>query len=255
VAVALPVAVGIVVARRAGRRDGVVAGAAMLAGALALMAPWSILASGNVHRFVPVTDGGAANLFIGTDLPAGGTIFGVKRRYAAATRVVHPSTRHVKTFALRQELVLDAVAARYPGRTRDAGLRAAARDNLRRYAVGQPVAFAGMEARKLWRMWGGAYAGTNHRPGPLALWEHRLLVVLALAGLIGGLVATRDARLALLAVFLALTTIVDVAFVSEARHNVRLMPVLLAAGAAGGWLLIRRARARTRSVPRPSPGT
>jgi hypothetical protein len=258
VAVAMPAAVALVVGRRARARDGVLAGAAMLAGALLLMAPWSIFASSHAHRFVPVTDGGAANLFIGTDLPAGGTIFGVKRQYAAETRIVHPAVRHVRWPALRQELVLDAVAAHYPGRTRDAALRAAARDNLRRYALGRPVAFAGMEARKLWRMWGGAYAGTHHRSGPLAIWEHRLLALLALAGLIGGIAVTRDARLALLAVLIVLTTIVDVAFVSEARHNVRLMPVLLAAGAAGaagGLPLIRRARERTRSVPRPAPGT
>jgi hypothetical protein len=255
VAVAMPAAVALAVGRRARARDGVLAGAAMLAGALLLMAPWSVFASGHAHRFVPVTDGGAANLFIGTDLPAGGTIFGVKRQYAAETRIVHPAVRHVRWPSLRQQLVLDAVAARYPGRTRDAALRAATRDNLRRYALGRPVAFAGMEALKLWRMWGGAYAGTHHRAGSLAIWEHRLLALLALAGLIGGIAVTRDARLALLAVLIVLTTVVDVAFVSEARHNVRLMPVLLAAGAAGALPLIRRARERRRSVPRPVPGT
>jgi hypothetical protein len=47
----------------------------------------------------------------------------------------------------------------------------------------------------------------------------------------------RDRRLVLLAALLAITTLVDVAFVSEARHNVRLLPVLLAAGAAG-WVRV-----------------
>ena len=135
VAVLLPVAVAIAVGRTARPRTGLLAGAAMLAGAVVLMTPWSILASGRAHHFVPVTDGGAANFFVGTDLPAGGTIFGVKRQYAAETRRVHPAVRHVRTYALRQQLVLDAVAARYPGKSREAALRAAARDNLRRYAV------------------------------------------------------------------------------------------------------------------------
>jgi hypothetical protein len=257
VAVLLPVAVAVAVGRTARRRrTGLLAGAAMLAGAVLMMTPWSILASGHARHFVPVTDGGAANLFIGTDLPAGGTIFGVKRQYAAETRRVHPAVRHVRAYALREQLVLDAVAARYPGKTRDAALRTAARENLRRYALGRPVAFAGMEVRKLWRMWGGAYAGTHHRAGPLSVWEHRLLALLAVIGLVAGAVVARNVLLTLLAVLVVLTTLVDVAFVSEARHNVRLMPVLLAAGAAGWCLVvIPRVRARRRSAPRPAPGT
>jgi hypothetical protein len=255
VAVLLPAIVAIAVGRASRARQGLAAGAAMLAGAVALMAPWSVFASGRAHHFVPVTDGGAANLFVGTYLPANGTMFGVKREFAAQTRQAHPRVRHVRTFALRQQLILDTVAAQYRGRTRDAALRAAAKDNLRRYALGRPVAFAGMEVRKLWRMWGGAYAGTRHRAGPTATWQHRVLAALAALGLIAGVAATRDVRLILLAAFVALTTAVDVAFVSEARHNVRLMPVLLAAGAAGWCLVIPRARARTRSGPRPGRGT
>jgi 4-amino-4-deoxy-L-arabinose transferase-like glycosyltransferase len=255
VAVLLPVAVAIVVARADRARRGLAAGAAMLAGSLVLMAPWSLFASAHAHRFVPVTDGGAANLFVGTYLPANGTLFGVKRHFAAETRRAHPAVRHVRTFALRQQLVLDTVAAGYPGRTRDAALRAAAKDNLRRYALGQPLAFAGMEVRKLWRMWGGPYRAGRRQAGGLATWEHRLLVVLAGLGLIAGIAATRDARLILLAAFVVLTTAVDVAFVSEARHNARLMPMLLAAGAAGWCLVIPRVRERRRSGPRPVPGT
>jgi hypothetical protein len=255
VAVLLPVAVALAVGRAGRARQGLAVGAAMVAGALVVMTPWSIFASAHAHHFVPVTDGGPANLFIGTYLPANGSIFGVKRHFAAETRRVHPGVRHVRTFALREELVLDAVAARYPGRTRDAALRAAAKDNLRRYALGQPAAFAGMELHKLWRMWGGAYAGTGHRGGSLLTWEHRLLALLAVLGLIAGASATRHVGLILLAVFVLLTTAVDVAFVSESRHNVRLMPVLLAAGAAGWAMLIPRVRGRRRSGPRPVRGT
>jgi hypothetical protein len=255
VAVLLPVAVAFIVGRATRPRQGLIAGTALLAGALILMAPWSILASSHAHRIVPVTDAGAANLFVGTDLPADGAIFGVKRQFAARTRRVHPAVRHVKTFALREQLVLDAVAVEHPRATRDAALRAAAMDNLRRYALGRPVAFAGMEARKLWRMWGGAYAGTRHRAGPFRVWEHRLLALIAVVGLIAGIAVVRDARLVLLAAFLALTTAVDVAFVSEARHNVRLMPLLLAAGAAG-WLMLRiPARVLTQSDRLPGRDT
>ena len=265
VALLLPAAVGIAVGRAAAasrRRTGLAAGGAMLAGVVALVGPWSVYASAHAHHPVPVTDGGAANLFIGTYLPGNGTIFGVKRDFAAATRRVHPGARHLKTSSLPQQLVLDAVAAQYPQypKKRDAALRAATRDNIKRYALRHPARFAGMEVRKLWRMWGNAYAGTHHQAGPLALWEHRLLALFAALGLIAGLVVTRDVRLVLLALFLALTTAVDVAFVSEARHAVRLFPLLLAAGAAGGWMVLRpqlsrRGPWRTRSAPSPAPGT
>jgi hypothetical protein len=41
---------------------------------------------------------------------------------------------------------------------------------------------------------------------------------------------------------------VDVAFVSEPRHNLRLIGVLVATGAAGGWLAVQRLR-RSRAAP------
>ncbi|QEC46379.1 hypothetical protein FSW04_01480 [Baekduia soli] len=249
VAVLLPFVVTMAASRISGMRRGLMSGAVMLSGAVAVMAPWSVFASSHAHHVVPVTDGGAANLFVGTDLPANGTIFGVKRQFAAQTRRVHPATRHVRTFALPEELVLDAVAAQYPGRTRDAALRAAARENLRRYALGRPVAFAGMEVRKLWRMWGGAYAGTRHRAGPGATWEHRLLAGVALLGLLGAIGVVRDMRLVVLLAFIVLTTVVDVVFVSEARHNVRLMPALLAGGSAGWSMIIRRVHGRRGTWP------
>jgi hypothetical protein len=253
VSVLVAAGLGLVAGRAVSRRRRLAASAVALAGALALMAPWCLYASRHAHRFVPVTDGGAANLFIGTDLPAGGSLFGVKRQFAREARRVHPGLRHVRTYRLPQQLVLDAVAARYPGRSRDAALMAAARANLRRYALGRPLAFAGMELRKLWRMWGSAYAGTG-RPAPPGLsWEHRVLALLGLLGLGAGALVVRDRGLVALGALVALTTLVDVAFVSESRHNVRLTPLVLAAGAAG-WLLLVRYRA-TRTVAAPSTTT
>ena len=91
-----------------------------------------------------------------------------------------------------------------------------------------------MTAAKVWRMWGVPVP--RHLPPRRArptIWLHRVLVALALPGLLGGLCAAarRSSALALLAI--GITTAVDVAFVAEARHAFRLMPALLAAGAAG----------------------
>lgn len=49
-------------------------------------------------------------------------------------------------------MVLDAVRARRPDLPRGVALQAAAVENLERYALGQPVAFAGMTARKVDRL-------------------------------------------------------------------------------------------------------
>jgi hypothetical protein len=208
-----------------------------------------------MNHLVPVTDGGAANLFIGTYLPGDGTLFGVKKDFAAKTRLAHPRLRRAAVFRLPQEFVLDAVAAQHSGATRDDRLRTAAVKNLHDYAWGRPMAFAGMEVRKLWRMWSRPYGGTFHPPGAALIWLHRVLVLAALAGLAAGVLRLRDARLLAVAAFLALVTAVDVAFVSEPRHNVRLMPVLLAAGAAGAWAALRRRPAGAQVTANPSDNT
>jgi hypothetical protein len=153
---------------------------------------------------------------------------------------------------IRAAVVLNTVAAGYPERGREAALRAAVRHNLQTYALGQPFRFAGMELSKTWRMWGNPYHPT-HRPAfALVPWLHRLLVALALAGLLAALAITRRPILALVLLALVMTTATDVAFVAEPRHGFRLLPALLAAGAAG-WALLRpvawvRARAGRRAA-------
>jgi hypothetical protein len=111
------------------------------------------------------------------------------------------------------------------------------------YLLGQPVAFAGMIARKAWRMWGFPFRGTFHRATVATVWIHRALVVLAFVGLLGGVFVGRSAALALVLVALSTNVAVNLAFVSEARHAFRLMAALLAAGAAG-WALMLAARRR-----------
>ena len=81
-ALVLGPAVGLLHARRATWRTGVVAGAATLLGVLAIVGPWCAWASRREQRFVPITDGGTATLFVGTYLPGHGTIFGLKHAVA-----------------------------------------------------------------------------------------------------------------------------------------------------------------------------
>jgi Dolichyl-phosphate-mannose-protein mannosyltransferase len=235
-------AVGLLHARRAGARSGLAAGATTLAAMLAVVGPWSAWASAREGAFVPVTDGGATTLFVGTYLPGNGTIFGLKHALAGEASRIHPSIRRKRLFRLPESVFLDAVAARHPGLPRDAAMSAEARRNLRVYVLGRPGAYARMTAAKLWRMWGFPFQGTFHRAGAATVWLHRVLVVLAIGGLVAGLVSRRAAALGLGLLALGVTAAVDVAFVAEARHALRLMPALLAAG-AGGWALLARGAA------------
>jgi hypothetical protein len=233
--------------RRAGRRGGVLAGGLLLAGALAVTVPWVVWASATAGRFVPITEGSSTTLFVGTYLPGHGTMFGLKHALAREAAKVHPSIRHTPMFRVRQQLFLDAVAARHPRLSRDAAISAEVHRNLRVYLLGHPVAYAEMTAAKIWRMWAFPFRGTFHHARASTIWLHRALVALALAGLFAGLVRRRAPLLGLVLLAVGVTTAVDVAYVAEARHAFRLLPALLAGGSAG-WALVAAGRPRPSSV-------
>jgi hypothetical protein len=239
-----PVA-GLLRGRRVGWRRGLAVGAATLAGVLAAVGTWSAWASVRAGSFVPITDGGASTLFVATYLPGHGTIFGLKHALAREAERVHPSIRGKPIFKEPESVFLDAVAARHPKLSRDAAISAEVRHNLRIYLLGHPVAFGRMVAGKVWRMWGFPFRGTYRQTRPATIWLHRVLLALALIGLGSALVRRRSTPLALVAVVVLAVAVVDITFVAEARHAFRLLPSLLAAGAAGWALAIRARRART----------
>jgi hypothetical protein len=241
---ALPFALALLVAitlraRRAGG-GGLAAGAAYLAGALLAIAPWSAYATHRRGAFVPVATSSWSTLFVGTYLPGDGRIFGARRELGPEARAHNPNIRGVADADMRAEWIIDAVAARHPRLGRDAALRRETFANLRRYAVGRPAAFAGMEARKLARMWLGYDRGTHHGRRAWVLAVHVLLVAGALAGLLAGLWRTRHPALWAILATLLLATAVSAFFVAEARHNARLVPLLVAGGAAGAVLARRK---------------
>ena len=227
--------------RPAGRRVALVRGAALAAGLALAIGPWIDFVSRHVGSVVPITDGGTSTLLVATYLPGNGTIFGFKHAFAAQARSIHPSLRHVPVWRITSKEVMDGVASMHPRLSRDAALKAALRANLSHYVLGRPLAFAGLEARKLWRMWGSYYHGGFHGVIAWIVWVHRAAAALALAGLGFGLWRTRRPELALALLIVLAATAVNVVFVAEPRHNVRLMPLLLAAGAAG-WTLAWRER-------------
>jgi hypothetical protein len=212
----------------------------MLAGVLLLTAPWSAYVSSVAGKPVPVSSGGASNLYVGTYTPGGGSMFGLKRELADEVARRHPSLADEPFWRLPQQRVIDTVAARRPELDREAALRAAAMENVREHVLGDPIGFAGMAADKVWRLWGNYTVGTyrNHR-GWITGW-HLLLVVLSLAGLTAALIrGPRRAELATLAIVIGYVTAVNIVLVSEARHSLPVMPVLVAGGFAGIALVLR----------------
>jgi hypothetical protein len=253
-ALLLPLLGGVLLGRRHGWRRGASRACAMLLGSAAMIVPWSAYASTTAGHFIPITDGGAGTLFVATYLPGHGTIFGLKRALAAEVHRAHPYTRKEREFRIPEALVLDTVAARHPNLPREAALRKEALHNLRVYALGRPLSFASMVVSKLWRMWSEYYRGTHRPEHTSTLWEHRVIVGLALIGLLAGLIVRKRRALGLVLFAIVVTTALDVFFVAEPRHAFRLLPALVAGGAAGWWLLLSGRRAGARApAPPPSP--
>jgi 4-amino-4-deoxy-L-arabinose transferase-like glycosyltransferase len=255
----LPIVLAAVVAlslRRDGARRALrCAGAYAVAAAIAL-APWSAYATSRRAQLTPITSSSWSALYVGTYLPADGRIFAMREKLGDEARAHNPKIRHVSNRNLRTEWILDAVAARHPDLGRSAALQRETLRNLRRYALGRPLAFAAMQVRKLDRMWIGYDRGTHHKKRTWILVVHLLVSAAGLAGLLFGVWRTRHPALWAILATVVTATAVNSFFVSEARHNVRLVPLLVAGGAAGVALGRLSDRGReARSEPPRAPAS
>ena len=244
--VAVPVLLVVLLAavawRADGRRRGLILAAVMFGGVLVPTLPWSIYVSGEAGKPVPVSSGGASNLFVGTYVPGGGSMFGLKRQLAEEVGRKYPNLADEPYWRLPQQRVIDTVAARRPELDREAALRAAARENVREHILGDPVGFTGMAFEKVWRLWGDYTVGTFSTSRAWIRALHLLFVALAFAGLVAGLWrgGRRRAELAAIAIVVLYVTAVNVVLVSEARHSLPIMPALIAGGFAGLALALSR---------------
>jgi len=235
-----------------GWRGRLGAGLALLGASLVVIVPWVTVASLDRHRLIPVSDGGASALYVGTYLPGDGTLFGLKRHLAAETRRRVPEARHLREFQIKAEYILRAVADRHPHVPERTALRREAFHNLHIYALRKPLDFLAMMARKVGRMWlhydrGTRLAGQSTST-PVSV-VHLLLLFAALAGMALGVWRSRNPVLVAIVAIVAYSTLANSLLIAEARHNLPLLPVLWAGGAAG-WLLARRRSSRLVKVAR-----
>jgi hypothetical protein len=229
------------------RRRALLAGAGVLLVATAVaLAPWILYASARADRFVAVTEGDAAPLFVGTYLPGNGSTSGMKDVLGPAIQKSNPRYRGVWVREIPASVILDRVAARHPELAREDALRREARRNLRRYALGDPLEFGAMMAVKVGRMWllssrvGAPTAATGTRVA------HVVLVLASTVLTLAAIVVGRE-RLLLLTLLAipAYSSLLHAVVVSRPRYNLTLLPLLLAAGCAAAVLLVRSRAAAT----------
>lgn len=236
---AAAVALVLLIARR--RRAALtVLGCTLLA-----VTPWVVYASVAKGELVPVADSSSPTLFIGSYLPGDGTTEGLKAQLGDATRARIPRLRGVSDHRLPGLAVINTVRLRRPELPYDAALRAEARANLRRYALGRPGAYAAMMGSKAVRMWIRPSGPRTRTPQP---W-HLALVAFAALGIGAGLAAGRGLGLGLIATVVLTSTALHAVLVAHPRYALPLMPLLIAGGAAG--LAIAGRRFSDASVPRP----
>ncbi len=236
-------------------RHGLLVGVLILGGALLVIAPWSLYASQRAHELVPVTRGSSSALFVGTYLPGGGTTVGMKRSLGAAAKRRNPKLRGTPDFDLEARSVLAVVADRHPDLDSNAAIALEARKNITRYVQSDPVGFGRMMLNKVQRMWSRyARGGARHTTWKIRV-PHILLVLLATAGLLIGVLRRRSLLLACILVAALTSTAVHMLVVSQARYNLPLMPSLLAGGLVGWVLALRSSRKRGKELPSPAaPG-
>lgn len=235
---------------REGLRPGARAATVGLGAFLLVVVPWVVYASTALDRFVPVTTGGGSALYVGTFLPGDGTTFGLKREMQDEVRERYDKFRGTHWSKLPAAAALNLVAARHPDLDRDTAIQREGRHNLIRYVRDDPVAFAGMMASKAERMWVQPFTGGGRDNTGLEKTLHRLIAVLAIAGLLAGLITTRHPALAFVLLATASSTLLHTIVVSQPRYALPLMPMLIAAGAAG-WVMARRARTAATATTRP----
>jgi hypothetical protein len=209
--------------RRRGLLRGVLAGATMAAAFALVILPWTVHVSNDLGRFVPVSTGGGKALFIGTYLPGRGLHEGVKQHLLHQIRGGPPIPEE-RLRRIPMNPLLDRVARRYPDLPRDSALARVGRENLVRWATGQPVAFGRMVAGKIRHMWHGAGDPSYTVAGSA---YHYAVLALGLLGL--ALLALRRRWEAIpIALLLAGISAIGGLLLAGVRRNLPVMPLVLA---------------------------
>ena len=217
--------------RARGWEPGLGVAALMVVAFLIPIVPWTVRNVVVLDRAVPISTGGGKALYVGTYLPADGEYQRVKamlvERYRH--RDLEPGSEALEN--VDPAPLFDRVAARYPELPRDEALGKIGKEDLYDYLGEDPVGYAAMTARKVWRMWSAGIGEAMSSTAGRAI--QVMFALLALAGL--GVLAWRRWwwELTAMATPLAIVTVVGAASLAAPRRNEILMTLVFPlAGAA-----------------------
>jgi 4-amino-4-deoxy-L-arabinose transferase-like glycosyltransferase len=197
---------------------------AFIAALLIPIVPWTIHNQVTLHRTVPISTGGGKALYVGTFLPADGEYQRVKamlvERYLH--RELPPHSKELEK--IDPTPLFDRVAARYPELPRDSALGKIGKQNFSKYFDEDPLGYAAMTVRKVWRMW-SAGIGEAMESGVGHVIQV-LLVLLSLVGLAMLGLRRRWWEVVVMATPIVLVTLVGAATLAAPRRNEILMTLI-----------------------------
>jgi 4-amino-4-deoxy-L-arabinose transferase-like glycosyltransferase len=251
------IALALALSGRPGWRVGALRAGVYLGAILLTLLPWLAYASEQERRFVPITTAGPDAFFIGSYLPGHGELVPTEEKLAPEVCRHFPEDCGLY-WQKSSAPLFKLVRAQHPGSSANAAVTQADWENVHKYALGQPLAFTGMLLEKFSKMWRTVWSGGNgtYHPSTSQL-QHTLYLLLALVGLLGGALVTRRWELITSAAAMLAIAALATLFNDQPRYNVGLMPLLLAYGSAGLWLLALNAgpawkRLRSRAAPAPA---
>jgi hypothetical protein len=233
--------------RRESLRAGFRLGALLVAGAVVTVLPWVTYASLEEGRFTPITTAGPSSLWVATYMPAGGRQIILKRQFMDEVCRTFPDRQDacgVTATQMDMRLIFELLERRHPGLTQDEAIQAELDRNIQDYALGQPVKFANMLLDKSTRIWGKPWGGGAIGRQESSVAQHRLLLGLALIGMLAGLALAGRRRRYVGLGFAALLTVtaLNTIFVSESRMSLRMTPLLFAVGIGSLGAIVRARR-------------
>jgi MYXO-CTERM domain-containing protein len=212
------------IGRERGWQASLAAAGLFIAALLIPIVPWAIHNQVALHRTVPISTGSGKALYVGTFLPADGEYQRVKAMLAE--RYLHrdlpPHSEELER--IDPTPLFDRVAARYPNLPRDSALGKIGKQNFSKYFGEDPVGYAAMTVRKVWRMW-SAGIGEAMESG-VGRFAQVILVLLGLAGLALLWLRRRRWELVAMATPLVLVTVVGAASLAAPRRNEILMTLI-----------------------------
>jgi 4-amino-4-deoxy-L-arabinose transferase-like glycosyltransferase len=235
-------------------RTGLLRGGVYLLALMLTLSPWLLYASNKEGRFVPITTAGPDAFFIGSYLPGKGLLVPTEEQLAPQVCRHFPQDCG-RYWQQSSAPVFRLIEARHPGMSENAAVNEENLNNINKYALGKPAAFASMLWSKFWKMWTVAWTGGNGTYNPdTSPAQHKIYLIFAVIGLLAGIALTRRLLLTMSAAVLLAIAAFATPFNDQPRYNVSLMALLLCSGTIGAWLAGERLlemwrERRTRRAP------